>query len=322
MAIKFIKKVVPSNKTETLPENHHAEDGSEQTGLKPFIDKISIVVPISAEDGSDVFKEIWTQIQDTDVFQDAGPKAKNGGFKLAKRICLADSKEKPLLQLAYANKIAQKLRLEFNPRKVTPKGVTQLQAVLVSVVPNGWGFVRDLGHVTRLDVAVDIPETRPAMFGLLPEQGLTTKSWSVDGQLQTFVAGKKGGKQGVIYNKKEQRLAQGKEWSGKATTRVEIRLPSPSLGTLAELPQLANPFALFSLVQIVPGPPPGDKKWIWELFKDAVSLRGLPAALALLPKERRTHYRAYLKKFPHQKWDPAAIWQHWATVVQQSELLP
>lgn len=321
MVIKITTKVTPSNKTETLPGKLPIDVAQGPSDLIPFIDKITIVVPILANNASGIYENIWAHVDDTDVFQDAGSKAKSGGFKFAKRISLPATTARPLFQLSYADKKAQKVRLDFNPRKVTPEGVTQLQSILTSLLPDGWDYIKDHGHLTRLDVAVDIPATRPGMFAFLPQQGLTTKSWSVNGKLQTATLGKKKGNQTLIYNKKEQRLAQGNPWPGPATVRVERRLRNPSLGKLSGLPALANPFNVIQLAKIMPAPPPGVKPWIWELFRDAVSVRGLPAALAVLPKELRTTYRGYLKQHPHPSWDVDAIWKHWPEVLQQSELL-
>lgn len=71
-----------------------------------------------------------------------------------------------------------------------------------------------------------------------------------------------------------------------------------------------NPFAGMAFT-MMPGPPPGEKEWRWSMFEDSVKARGLENALALLPTDRRTEYRAYLKQHPKPWWNPEAIWANW-----------
>jgi hypothetical protein len=328
MAI-FLKKITSSsNKTQTLPkqadQDHHTKqpDGlPKPDGYHPFIDKLSIVVtPLSVDEG-DIYNAIWTVLDDAEVFSDAGAKAKWGPFKVAKWINLTSTPERVRFHFGYVGKNAVKLRLEFNPRKIGSHGLTELKSILTMIFPDGWEYVIAHGNITRIDVAVDFPNTRPCMFAVLPQQALTTKSWDVKGKLETFVLGKKKGNQTLLYNKKLQRLAQGKPWVGKSVTRLERRLRNPHINGLSGLHLLPNPFKGLLLTEVTTDPPSGEKKsWVWELFKDSVLQRGLPSALALLPKERRTLYRGHLNKNAHPLWDPIAIWENWPTVIKQSEL--
>jgi hypothetical protein len=137
MVIKIIKKVTPSNKTQTLPkqadQDHHTKQPDElpkPDTYPPFIDKLSIVVtPLSGHEG-DIYNAIWTVLDDAEVFSDAGGKAKWGQFKVAKWITLESTPERVLFQFAYTNKKAVKLRLDFNPRKIGPHGLTELKSTL------------------------------------------------------------------------------------------------------------------------------------------------------------------------------------------------
>lgn len=190
---------------------------------------------------------------------------------------------------------------------------------MVCIVPDGWEYVVKHGRITRLDVAVDIPDARPDHFKILPQLGLTTQKWAVDGKSQTFTLGLPKGNQTLVYNLKAKRLKQGKSWPGKARVRVERRLRQPAPYKLSLLSQLANPFLAAKLIRM-PGPPPKTKPWMWSLFTDSVSVRGLPAALALLPADRRTAYRKYLDKFAHEKWAPEQIWAKWQQYVTECEL--
>jgi hypothetical protein len=323
--ISIKKKIASSNEPQTLPkqaEQDHTKplDTSNQpSGYHPFIDKLSIVVTPLSEDAGDIFNNVWAQFAEKDVFQDA--KAKWGPFKVAKWINLEKTNARALFQLAYVDKQVTKCRLEFNPRKVGQAGLMELKADLTSIFNNGWEYVIEHGVVTRIDVAVDMPNARPGMFAILPQQGLTSKSWAVSGKLQTFVLGKKKGNQTLLYNKKLERLSKGQPWIGKSVARLERRLRHPPIVGLNGLHMLPNPFKAILLTEIPTNHPPGEAKpWVWEMFKDCVIQRGLPGALALLPKEKRTLYRDHLKNHPHQLWDPVAIWKNWPAVVKQSEL--
>lgn len=57
--------------------------------------------------------------------------------------------------------------------------------------------------------------------------------------------------------------------------------------------------------------------FVWELFKCAVQDNGLPAALALLPLERRTLYRKHFKAHNQPWWQPDAIWAKWPGMLEE-----
>jgi hypothetical protein len=83
---------------------------------------------------------------------------------------------------------------------------------------------------------------------------------------------------------------------------------------------LSNPFKAAKLLKM-PGPPVSEKKpYMWSLFTDSVSVRGLPAALALLPSEKRTAYRKHLKLFEHELWTPDEIWAKWPACLAEYKL--
>ena len=112
---------------------------------------------------------IWNTIKEKDVFIDVKG-GKWGMFRLAKKLALPsvpDFKKCPLFQYAYEGKIitpgstetekagkAIKMRLEFVPVDLGSKGMLELQSILVTIMPNGWNYVVEHGHVTRLDIAV------------------------------------------------------------------------------------------------------------------------------------------------------------------------
>ncbi len=312
MAIIFIKKkIAASNKSQT----HQEKPIQQAPGTvvpAPFIDKISIVVTIQKKDATAVHNAFWGVVDDTSVFNNTGYKAK-GGFTVAKWLNLKSTEARVLLQFEddKKNKQATRYRFEFNPRKVGESGLDELRAIVTPLMPDGWEYVIKHGRITRLDVAVDIPNTRPDNFAILPQQALTTKSWGVNGKLQTFVMGSKKGNQTLLYNKKAKRLKQGKPWPGKASVRMERRLLNPSPNKLHLLHELTNPFLAAQLIAMPDAATWEAKPYIWSLFKDSVAVRGLTAALALLTAEKRTVYRKHLNLFQHELWKPEEIWAKW-----------
>jgi hypothetical protein len=319
LAIIIIKKkIAASNKNQTHQEKPTPKSASSPTAPAPFIDKISIVVTILEADAGNVFAAFWTAVGDKNLFNDTGSKAK-GVYNVAKWIN-SGAPARVLFQFKYEDKKAIKCRFEFNPRKLGESGLNHLKSVVMTLMPDGWEYVIKHGRITRLDIAVDIPDTRPENFIILPQQGLSTQAWAVNGKLQTFVLGKKMGKQTLLYNKKAKRLSQGKNWPGKAAVRIERRLRNPTPYKLSSLHKLANPFLAANLLKM-PGLPATEKKpYLWSLFTDSVSVRGLPAALALLPLEKRTAYRKHLKLFEHELWAPDQIWSKWQACLAEYKL--
>ena len=252
------------------------------------------------------------------MFNDTGSKAK-GGYSVAKWLNLKHTPARVLFQFKYENKKATRCRFEFNPRKLGESGIDELRAIVVTLM-DGWEYVIKHGRITRIDIAVDIPNARPENYAILPQQGLTSQKWAVNGKLETFVLGTKKGNQTLLYNKKAHRLSQGKKWLGKAAVRIERRLLNPSPNKLYLLHKLANPFLVAQLVRMPDAPTWEAKPYIWSLFKDSVVVRGLPAALALLPLEKRTVYRKHLKLCEHELWSPHQIWSQWPACLAEYKL--
>lgn len=312
-----------SNKTKTPGKNIIQEAVSSPQGdvLMPFIDKLSIVVtPPHDDDAQAIHSNIWTQFEDTNVFQSAEAKALKG-WNAAKLIALKSCTARPLLQYRHAGKKAQKLRLEFNPRKIGSKGISELQSVMTSVCNDGWDYVLAYGRVSRIDIAVDIADIRVDEFLFLPKQAATEMQWGVGGHVETFRHGLPKGNQTVVYSVKKKRQKQGKPWLSKSVVRVERRLRNPAVNKLSDLGKLPNPFAGMTLAHNMPGPPAGkneDKRW--SQFEDSVNVRGVRAALALLDEDRRTRYRLHLKQHTLPWWNPEAIWAKWPAVVEDLKI--
>lgn len=316
MPIKIPKKT--SHKPQTIGKNNNSE--AEKANAKaatvgsypPFIDKISITLkPAHAVHAKQIYQAVWTVIDDN-VLQNAGPKSKySGKYNGVKLISLPSTHHRVIFQFQHEDHQVVRIRLEFNPRKIGHQGLMELHATLMMLLPNGWDYVVEHGHITRIDVAVDIPNIRMDEFLFLPQQGATSMEWRVDGHLESFRVGKPKGNQTLVYSVKQKRIAKHQPWHGKSVVRVERRLRFPPTKKLGDLGKMENLFSKMVLTTVMPPPPDPKKAWEWSMFEDSVNVRGLAKALALVPENRRKLYREYLKQHPKPWWNPDAIWAHW-----------
>ena len=60
--------------------------------------------------------------------------------------------------------------------------------------------------------------------------------------------------------------------------------------------------------------------YIWDLFRCTVEVKGLQAALAMLPEDKRTVYRKYLGAHGQPWWDPKAIWANWPVMLDELKI--
>jgi hypothetical protein len=309
MAVKITYKNKPSNKAETLPKS-------------PFIDKISIIVkPQNNEDAHSMYMGLFQSLDDPDVWAYA---AKGKGFNLGKRVKLSsviDAKRFPLFQARYDAKgqKIERIRLEFVPVDLGPKGMGELHAVMMLIVDGGWEYVAKHGHISRIDVTVDLPGVRMDGFQFLPKYSSTTTRWTLNGVLQNVSFGKPKGNQTLIYSRKTKRLAKGQAWSGQSVVRVERRLVNVGI-QMHELPALPNPFAAMQLTENMPVAPSGVDEGFWTMFCDSVKVRGLKDALLLLKKERRTKFRKHLAAHPVPWWQPDEIWTGWEPMLSSLKI--
>lgn len=336
MPIKItVKKPPPSNETQTLVEKGSGKAANpppavspEPASLIPFIDRISVVLDVAdGDDASAIHSGIWTQLNDTAVFKTG---KKWGPYQVGRRVVidsLVNAKKWPLLQYGWADHKgvhkAAKFRTEFSPVDLGPDGLTEFHAQLISIMPDGWAYFVAHGRVTMIEVTVDLPNVPVDQFHLMPQQGPSAMAWKASGQLETLVLGKSGSNQTRVYDRGKKRIALGQKWTGPPTTRVERRLRFQQPIPLAKLGLLPNPFSAMTMIVTQTAPPPDEVKapYVWTLFLDSVSVRGLSTALKLLPAGKRTMYRKWLMQHPTSWWDPHAIWSKWPGVLKDLKLL-
>lgn len=301
----------PATSSESAEPEPHLKEG-----IVPFIDKLSITLAIPKADYADIHAAVYTAINDKSVFQ-AAKKAKH--FAVAQLIAIPGTAERALFYFNSKSGEPPHARLEFNPSKLGPVGMDQLHAILTTVFDGGWRYVLQHGRITRLDIAVDLPDARMHHFLLLPSKGLNVCHFKQDGKLKTAYLGKATGNQTAVYSKSFEQKSKGKPII-PSTVRLERRLRSQKIKSLNQLENLDNVFADMQLVKPMPSAPDGYGKWIWHLFLDSVAVRGLPSALARLPEKERTKFRKHLKDQAIGWWDPEAIWARWPAVISELHL--
>ena len=330
------KKAVPSNKNDltqkSTPQGNVPTvdtNGIPDTETpKPFIDKLTVNLTFqSYEQAYETHGATYAALTsgDTEFFASVTKPAK--GFKLAKQIVVPNCSSLPRIDYSYdkdATKglnFARRIRLEFNPSKLGFDGLKDMHAILSTMMDGGWQLFVNHGGISRLDVAVDLVGVRMTKLKIVPPKAVVSQTWnSPKGKLLTYQWGKPKGSYTQIYNKTAEMAARGVPVSGPQVTRFERRLKQPACKWLTKLADLENPFAGFVLTTTMPEAPDDGPAYVWPLFCDSVSVRGLHAALQLLPEHKRPVYKKQFAQAAPDWWGPDAIWAHWPTVVQQSKI--
>jgi hypothetical protein len=196
MALTF-KKAVSSNKKD-LTQNFTPKDSPPLPGTpRPFIDRLTVNFTFnSAKHASETHAVIYQALaNDAEFFLPVGKPVK--GFKLAKQIALPKGGSYPRIDYAYdANtitgaKLANRIRLEFNPAKLGIGGLKSLHDFLGTLIAGGWATFVKHGRVSRLDVAVDLVGVRMTKLKVVPPKAVVSQTWSSSkGKLETYQWGK------------------------------------------------------------------------------------------------------------------------------------
>jgi hypothetical protein len=308
-----------SKQTQTLIKTHgqaktsDAEPLTHHSVSKPFIDKISVTLMLPSDVREIVSQNLEDALQTPGFFQHARYSAT---YKHSHLIACEGTAERVLFQFGRKGCGKSDARFEFNPHKTGSEGVFGLDYKLRFVFPNGWDDVVQIGRVSRIDIAVDVPDLTVDDFLYLPALGLSSERFRRDGHAKTLYFGKRGANQIRIYCKSDEQAAKGHPMA-YSVVRVEQTLVNLK-SKVCELSQLPNPLKKMVMTEHCPVRPGWETSQRWAMFQDCVHARGLTAALALLPQKRRTDYRKYLAE--HQAlewWNPDEIWKHWPHAVQE-----
>ena len=293
---------------------------------KPFIDKLTVNLTFqSYKQAYETHGPTYAALTsgDTEFFASGVKPAK--GFKLAKQIVVPNCSSPPRSTTATrrtgtGQNIARRIRLEFNPSKLGFDGLKDLHGILATMMDGGWQLFVNHGRISRLDVAVDLVGARMTKLMIVPPKAVVSQTWSSSkGKILTYQWGKVKGSYTQIYNKTAELAARVYPFRPQVT-RFERRLRQPACKWLTKLAGLENPFAGFVLTTTMPEAPDDGPAYVWPLFCDSVSVRGLHAALQLLPEHKRPVYKKQFANAAPDWWNPDAIWAQWPALVEQSKI--
>lgn len=192
-------------------------------------------------------------------------------------------------------------RLEWNPSLCGAKGLAQIRFIIDEIFTMGFNqFVQD-GRITRLDLALDIPDVRLSdvfvHIGRFRKHSVYT---GVQGVLETMYFGTAKANQTIIYGTPKQ---------SPKFLRIERRLKSVCLGR--QLVELENPFRAMRLLRetdILPAM----QGLLPSHFFNSVRVVGLANSLMPLSTEQALAIKTVVDN-PEKTLLPNmdAFWGHW-----------
>lgn len=309
-----------SNKKILPPDmNAEASDPKPETP-KPFIDRLTVNLHFdTADEAADAHATIYNALtKDGERYKSA---KKASGFNLSRRMVLSGFEAEPFVNYSHKDGMAGTFRIEFNPARLGVEGLAAMHAELGLIIDGGWNTFIKRAHISRLDVAVDLPGVRLTKIGIAPPKSLASQTWSnAKGKLETYQWGNPKGTLTQIYNKSAQMAKKGTPLPGPQTMRVERRLRQPKCKTLLQLKNLPNAFAGIVFTTTIPPAPNVKPAAMWPLFCDSVQVRGLNAALQLLSPTLRQRFKKQFSDAAPEWWNPDAIWEQWPPALKQSRL--
>lgn len=236
-----------------------------------------------------------------------------------------NSNHHPILMFHLKKDVVVRIAIYLQPVDLGVKGMAQLHEYIVTFlgVAKGWGMFIERGVISELEVTVDlvgiaIGDTHP-----LPTVSTCVEKYSTNGKLETLYQGKKKGSFYRVYDKVAERKSKGQNWLTGEKTRVERVLRNQNI-KLKDLANISNPFSSLMMLELPLAPPDCVKKkeYIWSLFCDSVRVRGMQAALKLLPETSyRTRFRRWIKNHKAPYWQPEAIWKSWKPMLSELQIL-
>jgi len=307
---------------------------------KPFCDKISIVgwldadcLKSTATKSNDVAAELatlWTQARAKLTSKQHAAEEDGTAFKIVRagdyssgKTRLGPSKASTIIGVGTGKSKKEasfRLKLDFNPHRLGPSGLAQLEGVLDELFLDTVHFDLWLANakVPVIDVAVDLINLDVCDAILRSDVGVKWSGWFGQfGRVQTWSHLKKKNKRGKrppllrLYDKKLELIETGKEpdWGDVPHARLERRLPQnkrPFLG----LRKIKNPFADIGM---------GHVGWSarkfgpeFRLFFGAAQWMGLELASQLLSDDRRPTWRAAVRHGDAPFWKPTEFWTGWS----------
>ena len=260
------------------------------------------------QEQKEIEQNLWGFSKDGDFF--APVINKKGGYKTQIKMQIPGTPE--LIVLLQVNPYVHSrpfLRAELNTDKLGSDGLAYVKSQLDYLLPFGYAQLLNNGKITRADFAIDIYGVHIEEIVTKPHRLRSHRSIvGQDSVLETVYFGSPRGNQLVVYDKVKQLKSVNLEPEHEVMTRIEARR-KPNLPFLS-LPDMPNPFAKteildLSVINSL------DPAYVLQLFRDSCRVRGLKAALKILPSPVRSKFLKTLNGTGYQWWNPDAIWEGW-----------
>ncbi|KKC32653.1 hypothetical protein [Devosia psychrophila] len=289
------------------------------TASNPFIDKLTLIVkPHTKGDALAMHKGICSAF-DQPEFQTA--KTNTMGFQVSKWLNISGfEQDSPRFSYRFSGNEAVRLRLEFNPTHLGASGLTELKS-WVGTMMEGWEYALKNGHLTRVDIAIDVQGVTMSDFLTFPTNLSWMREFGRGSNLETLTFGTGKTNRSIIYDKGNERVAKGHIWNDPPTVRIERRMNKLNGLPISALYDMDDPFPAVTISTRC-GPPPGVEQRKWDMFMDSCQVRGVQGALMLLEAgTARPKYKKQLAANPPGWWSLSSNWSGWAAYLDGSELL-
>jgi len=296
--------------------------------LRPFVDRISITVPIADQDQCgaviDSVKAFALE-KNNPMFTKTSWKGK---YKARVSIVEPETGHRIRVFAGPTEKgTSHCYRLEFNPNKLGPERLEWFKAKIAKLTMGAinWMDVVAGGRATEIDVTTDL--VHAPMAELLYESHLTGKGHiyvGLDGELETAylaLPGPQKSSDQKLYNKSQEQLDKDHPltYGNKATSRVEMTYKASTLA-LKKIGNIKNPFKRVTVMHH-PQCPTGWDKDVWGLFLDSAQLRGAANAIARLSPDKGAAAKEALDDAAAMTWRADKLWTLWPMAVEKSGLL-
>lgn len=186
------KLVQPDSMPVFIVSNKPANGGNRPESVKILIDRMTLTGNTDKNTENSIVSNGYTQVKDGRAFVNSS--GKGTGYKLNLQMRLKSSKSKPFFQAGPKVPHKPSIRLDFNPSALGLDGMVEMKASLCSLIDDGYGFFLSCGHVTRIDIAVDLMGVDINQFYLIPNRTLSSSRWSKGGMPRTRWSGATCGK--------------------------------------------------------------------------------------------------------------------------------
>ena len=352
----FIRILTPSNKPlegEGVVWKGHGEDTDEkkipfkeyayQVKLaeghtayvtRPRIDKISVTVPVKDDDLKKAIQDALVQsVQDPSFPQYKNAKRPSTGVAYQTNVALQVLPgEGGKVFIHVAPKPAKKnpnpafMRLEFNPSRLGPEGLSSLkqQMAMMSYGEFTYGHILNTARVTRVDIACDFANVPTAdVLCRYHEPAKSHAYHGMGGESETTYMGVKANQKwgdAKVYNKLQEQTDKKHPPDFWGLDHMRVEVISKKRPLLKNLKATNNPFNVVEVFFPRAVEPP-EELHHWATFLDSCRMRGIDGALDLLPKKVRKLYVERLEEAKALIWYPDKIWAKWEQTVDDSTLL-